>query len=175
MPRAGTGAARAVYPGMRLFLAVLFLLVAAPAAQAGGFATVGLSSTPGDREWTVDITVLQHGVTPLEGVTPHVDITAGATTRTFAARPTGTPGVYRADVVFPHGGRWTYQVRDGFTDISPHTFKAVTIPGAPAGAGAAGDDGGIDLVLLVPGLVLLVAAPLLLLLPRLRRAPEPAL
>ncbi len=159
---------------MRLFLAVLTLLVAAPAAQAGGFATVGMSSTPGDREWTVDITVLQHGVTPLEGVTPHVDITAGATTQTFAARPTGKPGVYRADVVFPHGGRWTYQVRDGFADISPHTFKAVTIPGGPAG-GSAADDGGIDLALLIPGLVLLVAVPLLLLLPRIRRAPEPAL
>jgi hypothetical protein len=162
---------------MRRFLAVFLLLVAAPAAQAGGFATVGLSSTPGDREWTVDITVLQHGVTPLDGVTPHVDITAGSTTRTFAARPTGTPGVYRADVVFPHGGRWSYQVRDGFTDISPHTFKAVTIPGGPAGGPAAGSaaDDGVDLALLVPGLVLLVAAAVLLLLPRIRRAPEPAL
>ena len=62
---------------MRLFLAVACLLVAAPAAQAGGFATVGMSSTPTDREWAVDITVLQHGVTPLADVTPHVDITAG--------------------------------------------------------------------------------------------------
>ncbi len=109
MIRPGTGAARAVYPGMRLFLAVVCLLVAAPAAQAGGFATVGMSSAPTDREWAVDITVLQHGVTPLADVTPHVDISAGATTRTFAARPTGEPGVYRADVVFPHGGEWTYR------------------------------------------------------------------
>jgi hypothetical protein len=161
---------------MRLFLAVLALLVAAPAAQAGGFATVGLSSAPSGAEWTVDITVLQHGVTPLDDVTPHVDIASGATTRTFAARPTGTPGVYRADVVFPHAGRWEYSVRDGFTDISPHTFKAVTIGGAPA-AGPAGTDGGVDLALLVPGLALLAAAPLLLLVPRgrARRPPEPAL
>ena len=175
MIRPGTGAARAVYPGMRLFLAVVCLLVAAPAAQAGGFATVGLSSTPAEPEWTVDITVMQHGVTPLTDVTPHVDIAAGATTRTFAARPTGTPGVYRADVVFPHGGRWTYQVRDGFTDISPHTFKAVTIPGGPAAGSGTGGDGGIDLALLVPGLLLLLAAAVLLLMPRTRRAPEPAL
>ncbi|HYI19676.1 MAG TPA: FixH family protein [Solirubrobacteraceae bacterium] len=161
---------------MRLFLAIACLLVAAPAAQAGGFATVGMSSTPADREWTVDITVLQHGVTPLTDVTPHVDIASGATTRTFAARPTGEPGVYRAEVVFPHGGEWTYQVRDGFTDVSPHTFKAVTIPGGPAAGSGTGGDGGIDLALLVPGLLLLLAAAaVLVLVPRTRRAPEPAL
>ena len=168
---------------MRLFLAVLFLLVGAPAAQAGGFATVGLSSAPAGPEWTVDITVLQHGVTPLEGVTPHVDIASGGTTRTFAARPTGTPGVYRADVVFPHAGRWEYSVRDGFvSDMFPHTFKAVTIGEGAAGAvgegtarATASGGGGIDLALLITGVVLLLAAPLLLLLLRARRAPEPAL
>ena len=121
-----------MYPGMRLLLAVLFLLVAAPAAQAGGFATVGLSSTPSGTDWPVEITVLQHGRTPLDNVTPRVVIAQGATTRTFAGEPTGKPGVYAAHVVFPGGGRWEYSVLDGFTDVLPHTFPAVTLPGRVA-------------------------------------------
>ena len=177
--RAGTARARAVYPGMRLLLAVLILLLAAPAAHAGGFATVGLDSTPAGTDWSVQITVLQHGRTPLQGVTPRVDIRQGATERSFEARPTGTPGVYRADVRFPSGGRWEYSVRDGFTDVSPHTFPPVTIDGPAAApavpAAGAVDDGGVDLALLLAGIVLLLAAPVLLLLPRARRGPEPAL
>ena len=121
-----------MYPGMRLLLAVLFLLIVAPAAHAGGFATVGLSSTPTGTDWPVEITVLQHGRTPLDNVTPRVVITQGATTRTFAGEPTGKPGVYAARVVFPGGGRWEYSVLDGFTDVIPHTFPAVTLPGRVA-------------------------------------------
>ena len=53
--------------------------VAAPAASAGGWATVGLRSLPpsgldANQAWPVDITVLQHGRTPLAGVTPIVRI-----------------------------------------------------------------------------------------------------
>jgi hypothetical protein len=168
-----------VYPGMRLLLAVLLLLAAAPAARAGGFATVGLSSTPSRTDWPVEVTVLQHGRTPMTAVTPRVVIRQGATTRTFAAAPTGEPGVYAAHVVFPGGGRWEYRVLDGFTDAMPHTYPAVTLPGrlaSPAGPAAAGEDGGVDLALLVPGGLALLAAPVLLLLARTRRrAPEPAL
>jgi len=170
-----------VYPGMRLLLAVLFLLAFAPAAQAGGFATVGLSSTPTGTDWPVEITVLQHGRTPLDNVTPRVVISQGGTTRTFAGEPTGEPGVYAAHVKFPGGGRWEYSVRDGFTDAMPHTFPAVTLPGrvaSPASPVAASTDGGggVDLALLIPGLLALLAAPVLLLLPRTRRrSPEPVL
>ena len=178
--RAGTERAHAVYPGMRLLLAVLILLAAAPAAQAGGFATVGLDSTPSGTDWPVEITVLQHGRTPMDNVTPRVVIEQGRTTRTFAGEPTGKPGVYAAHVVFPGGGRWEYSVLDGFTDLLPHTFPAVTLPGrvaSPASAPAAAvDDGGVDLALLIPGVLALLAAPVLLLLPRTRRrGPEPAL
>jgi hypothetical protein len=161
---------------MRLLLAaVLALLAAAPAAHAGGFATVGLDSTPSSTNWSVNITVLQHGRTPLAGVTPHVDIRSGDAERTFAARPTGKTGVYRADVVFPHPGRWEYSVRDGFTDISPHTFAPVDIARAenvPAVATTGGGDDGTDVPLLLGALLALVAAPVLFLLAR--RHPEPA-
>ncbi len=162
--------------------AVLALGLALPAAaSAGGFATVGLSSLPdgtaAGRPWDVRITVLQHGRTPLDDVQPAVRITSprGGSPRTFAARPTGRPGEYRARVVFPTAGTWTYVVDDGFTQT--HTFAPVRItagvaeatpvaaarPHAPV---AAAGGGGPDLVLafgaalaaglLVGALVLLV-------------------
>lgn len=119
----------------KLLLLVAVALAAIPAAGAGGFATVGLSSLPAGtaagETWTVDLTVKQHGRTPLEGVTPVVRVVGGdGPAREFAARPTGTPGVYRADVVFPGEGTWRYEVWDGFTQT--HTYKPVQI-GAPAG------------------------------------------
>jgi hypothetical protein len=138
----------------RLLLAVGLLLVAAPAAHAGGWATVGLSSTPVGQTWNVDLTVLQHGVTPLTDVKPAVTISSGATTKTFAAKPTGKPGVYRAQVVFPSAGRWSYEVDDGFISEQPHTYPAVQISAAPAAATSDGP----NLLWLVPGIALLLAA-----------------
>jgi hypothetical protein len=116
-----------------VLVVVLAALAAAPAAWAGGFVTVGLSSTPAgvgpDRTWAVDITVLQHGRTPVEWSTPSVRIESGATVRTFQAVPTDELGVFRATVVFPRGGNWTYAVSDGFSDTL-HTFPTVRIGGA---------------------------------------------
>ena len=37
----------------------------------------------------------------------------------FAAEPTGQPGVYRARVVFPSAGTWSYGVDDGFAEAIP--------------------------------------------------------
>jgi hypothetical protein len=126
-------------------VALAVLLITAPGAAGGGFATAGLSSTPegiaAGTPWSVDITVLQHGRTPLDGLTPKVRIRSGDTTRQFIARPTGRPGVYRAEVVFPAAGRWSYEVLDGFIDATPHTFPAVDIAGG--GTAPARADGGI--------------------------------
>jgi YtkA-like protein len=128
----------------------LFLLAAGSAlalagtALAGGWATVQLSSTPhgvsAGQPWVVDITVLQHGKTPLAGVKPTVTIykaAARATSAgsaalklTFAAKPTARTGVYRARVVFPSAGTWRYQVYDGFTQYGgaqTHRYAPVKI------------------------------------------------
>lgn len=152
----------------RLLLAVGLLLVAAPAAQAGGWATVTLSSTPAGTvpgaQWNVDITVLQHGVTPLSDVEPAVTISSGDATKTFAAKPTGKPGVYRAEVVFPAAGKWSYEVDDGFMRGVPHTYPAVQIGAAPVAATS--DGGGPNMLWLVPGIALLLAAAALVLRPR---------
>ena len=166
-------------------LAIALLLFAPAVASAGGFATAGLSSTPDGvapgQPWQVDITVLQHGRTPLVGVTPRVQISRGDTTREFAAKPTGEPGVYRARVVFPSAGSWDYQVLDGFNDQLPHTFPAVRIGDGAAAAGAPSqppaptpDDGGIAAGWLWgAGLVLLLAL-VVLLADRERRRPVAA-
>jgi len=163
-------------------LGVLAALVLAPAALAGGWATVGLSSTPvgvqpGDP-WNVDITVLQHGRTPLTDVQPTLTIRNGDATKTFDATPTGKPGVYAARVTFPTAGKWTYEVNDGFVMQQAHTFPAVQI-GEPVSAPAAApttttDDGGPNVTLLVlGGLALLLAAVLLLARRRAGHSREP--
>ena len=75
---------------------VVFAVVVPAAALAGGWATVGLSSTPkgsvAGKPWVVNLTVLQHGVTPLDGIQPHVRITQGTLARQFLARPTAKIG-----------------------------------------------------------------------------------
>ncbi len=157
----------------KVLLALVAAAVLAPAATAGGWATVGLSSLPpaelqAGGTWTVDLTVLQHGVTPLDGVVPTVTLRGedGATAGPFAASATGDPGVYRAEVLFPSAGTWRYEIHDGFTRT--HTFKPVVIGSAPAPA---------SFPLLPVGglaLALLGAAALRLLLRRARHAPQPA-
>jgi hypothetical protein len=125
-------------------------LVCASTALAGGWATVKLSSTPralsAGEPWVVNITVLQHGLAsqPLSGLSPTVTIRKAAArstasragvSRTFKARPTSRPGVYRARVVFPSAGTWHYEVYDAFTlygGARTHRFAPVRV--APAGA-----------------------------------------
>jgi hypothetical protein len=123
-------------------------LIAPATALAGGWATVGLSSLPdGTRpgeEWVVDLTLLQHGVTPLEEVEPRILIrgdSAGAE-ETFAAEATERAGVYRAWVVFPPAGEWSYSVDDDFSQV--HQLGTVSIGGGSstqAVAGTASGDG----------------------------------
>jgi hypothetical protein len=130
-------------------LAVAAVALAAPvAASAGGWATVELDSVPEGlapgETWSVELTILQHGVTPLEGVGPRVIVSkdGGAERRAFPARATSKPGVYRADVVFASAGTWTYRVDDGF--MGERTYPPVAIDKAgdervAASAGLGGD------------------------------------
>jgi hypothetical protein len=162
-----------------LALPILVVLLAAPAAFAGGWATVGLSSTPAGAQpgkpWSVDLTILQHGRTPLADVQPVITITNGDTSRRFMAKPTAKTGVYHADVVFPAAGRWTYKIDDGFITGIPHTYPPVQIGApAPAPARAAGDGGGPSTLWLIPGIALLAAAGLIVASDlRHRRHPRP--
>lgn len=157
-------------------LALAAALIAAPSALAGGWATVGLSSTPAGVQpgdpWAVNITVLQHGRTPLQDVQPTLTIRNGDSSKTFDATPTDKPGVYAASVTFPSAGQWTYEVNDGFITQQPHTFPAVQIGepvSAPAAATTTADDGGVNLTWLLLGGIAFVLAALILLVRRHQR------
>jgi YtkA-like len=114
-----------------LLAAIAAALAVPPAASAGGWATVGFDPPPEGLQpgqtWQLEMTVLQHGVTPLEGVRPRVIVTSpdGSAQDSFSARATGKPGVYRANVVFESAGSWELVVDDGFT--ATHDFPAVQV------------------------------------------------
>jgi hypothetical protein len=116
---------------MRKILLVVFAALAfAPSAQAGCWATVKLSSLPTARVWNVTITPLQHGRTLLPNAKPRIEIRNGSGAwRVFRARPTARTGVFRARVVFPKAGTWTFRVWDGFEPHCAryHTYRSVTL------------------------------------------------
>ena len=150
-----------------LLLAVFAALLLATPATAGGWATVGLGPPDdgigaGDT-WNAEMTILQHGVTPLVGVSPVVKISKDGETHEFAAVPTGEDGVYLAKVEFPSEGSWTYQVDDGFSRT--HSF-------APVQVGTGTGDGGFS----IPDWtwVLVAAAGALLVLFLISRRSRPA-
>ena len=158
------------------------LLALPAAAQAGGWATVTLSSTPDGlapgQPWLVELEILQHGRTPLDGVEPSIVLTdATGATRSVAAKPTGRPGVYSARAVFPAAGRWTYAVDDGFSQV--HDYPRVTIGGAaaaqPIGTNPAPASGGEGFPWSALGIALLagVAAAVLTTGVRRRRSRPP--
>ncbi len=76
--------------------------------------------------------MLQHGQTPVGGLTPVVTISAGDRTETFAAVETSEVGVYEASVVFQEDGDWRVVIDSGFGDSSV-TYGPVTIGSAPTG------------------------------------------
>lgn len=123
------------------FVLLLAFAATAGTAHAGGWATVELgaaapSGLDAGEPWRVELIVKQHGITPLDGVTPSVEITdeAGAV-RTFPARPTGRPGSYMAEVTYPSPGTWNTRIYDGFTDAVPHRLSPMTVsPGSGAAA-----------------------------------------
>ncbi|MDP1849583.1 MAG: hypothetical protein Q8K79_17490 [Solirubrobacteraceae bacterium] len=166
-------------------LAITGLLALPAGVSAGGWAMVQLSSTPdgvaAGKPWDVDISVLQHGFRPLDGVHPTVTIASadGSLRRTFTTRPAGRAGVHRASVTFPRAGTWRYTIDDGFT--MRHPYPPVQIgDGAGAAAGASGQrDGGGGLALDrlgLAGLAGLLAAGVALTPARLRarRTEHPA-
>jgi hypothetical protein len=108
-------------------------------AHAGGWATVELGQAPGslstDEPWRVELIVKQHGVTPMDGLKPSVEITNDAgVVKTFPASPAGRTGTYVAEVTFPSAGTWRTRFYDGFTDVSPHRLSPITVSGASASA-----------------------------------------
>ena len=114
--------------------------------------------------------MLQHGQTPLAGVTPVVRIRddGGTVVKSFTATPTGKTGVYHAVVRFPDEGSYSYEVYDGFTQYGgaqTHTFKPIVV--GPA-------DDGLPYGLLTVALGLAAALAGATILALRRRRPDPA-
>jgi hypothetical protein len=119
-------------------LAAAIALATAGTAGAGGWATVGFAPLPEGTSaggtWTPEITVLQHGQTPLGGLSPTVTIVddeSGAM-QSFTAAETDAVGIYTADVVFPAAGDWRITVDSTFGD-SRVTYGPVRIGDGPVG------------------------------------------
>jgi hypothetical protein len=123
-----------------LLTTAVAVLSAATAAWAGGYATANLDSTPKGvapgEPWNVEMTILQHGRTPLPDLSPAIVVALpGGGEKRFAGEPVdGKPGAYRATVVFPKAGNYSYKVDDGFTNAIPHTFPPVQIGGGATAA-----------------------------------------
>jgi hypothetical protein len=159
-----------------LLLAALAGAVLVPGAGAGGWATVQLSAVPtdGTRAGTtlpIDITVLQHGRTPLAGVTPVFRLRDedGRLLAAYRGTPTGRTGVYHVDVRLP-AGVIRYEVDDGFTqygNATTHTYAPVRIEG-PAG----GSFPTVPVVLAAVLALALAATAALVLVRRSRSAPR---
>lgn len=159
-------------------VAAVAALVAAGGASAGGWATAGVSPPPpddpgGGTTWNTTLTIRQHGTTPLDGISPAVVLrnTDTGEERQFRGTPTGEPGRYAAEVVFPDSGRWAVQVYDGFVEYgnaTRHSFGVVAL-----GPAAAGEDG-FPLGWTLAGVGAAVAAGLALLLLLRRRSAAPA-
>jgi hypothetical protein len=128
---------------MRLLVvlsAVAAALAIAPSASPGGWATVGFEPLPDGTSaggtWNPTIFVKQHGITPLQGLQPVVEIydDRGGAATTFFAKETSEAGVYEADVVFPAQGDWRVTIHSGFGD-SQVSYGPVAIGPAVVGNG----------------------------------------
>jgi YtkA-like len=140
-------------------------LIASSAASAGGWATVGLdppfpSGTGPGEPWDTNMTILQHGQTPLTGLSPTITITLedSGRTETFAATETDEPGVYAASVVFPEAGPWRIVADSTFGD-SKLTYGPVLIEPTPGttGGGSERDFPILPLLAGLGGLVVVAA------------------
>jgi hypothetical protein len=165
---------------MRFLVAICaaaIALAAVSSAHAGGWATVSVDRLPTGLDardaWSTEITILQHGRTPLTGLEPLVVIREQETgaERQFRATPSAEPGVYDARVVFPAGGDWNVRVETGWWGEGGLTFGPVAI-GDGSGIGVASDSFPVAPIVVLAVFVLLLAAAAL----RVRRrfGPTPA-
>ena len=117
-------------------LALALLLLAAGAAEAGGWAVLTLEQMPdhvtSGEPFTIGFAIRQHGKTPSTGLTPVITAVHPQTDESlkFTAQETADPGRYTAVLTLPHAGEWTWQI-DGF-GVHPLPPLSVQAPTAVA-------------------------------------------
>ena len=99
-----------------LVLALLLSLILAVPAFAGGWAIITLDDVPTNvvagQSLTVGFRVLQHGQTPVEGLSPTVRASLYEETKFVVdATPEGKPGHYIATLTFPKEGEWEWSIQ----------------------------------------------------------------
>jgi hypothetical protein len=127
--------------------ALLLALGLVGGVSAGGWSVVVLDSESAligvDRPvdagapFTIGFTVLQHGKTPVDGITPTITLSNGAAGErlTFFAEAQGGPGHYVATITLPEAGAWEWEI-EAFGP--PATMAPITVAApAPAPAPAA--------------------------------------
>jgi len=96
----------------------MVLLLPAIVALAGGWAAITVEDLPdhvaAGRPVSLEFTVRQHGVSPLNGLEPRVEGRARGARVRAAAVPVGAAGQYRATVTIPEPGEWTFTIHSGF-------------------------------------------------------------
>jgi cytochrome c2 len=102
-------------------LLVGMLLLVTP-VLAGGWAVITLDELPGEivagQPIEIGFTVRQHGVTPMEGLTPTIHARQAGFTLTEQAKAQGETGHYVATLTFPQAGEWTWSI-EAFTGNQP--------------------------------------------------------
>jgi hypothetical protein len=122
----------------RFILTVVIVAAVATAAYAGGWAIVTLNEFPdhavAGKPLQLTFTVLQHGVSPLNGLKPTISAT---TSRGLSAKAavvaSRKPGEYTAALMLPEPGDWTIAIHSGFND-SETTLPALKVIAAGAAA-----------------------------------------
>jgi len=97
------------------FALLLTFLLTAP-VFAGGWAVITLDELPTNvkagEEFTVGFVVLQHGKTPMAGLTPTITASLNKDEHFIVmAKEDGKPGHYIAEVTFPKEGDWNWSIQ----------------------------------------------------------------
>jgi hypothetical protein len=117
-------------------LALLFAVVFAFPAFAGGWAVITLDDLPfnvvAGEPLSIGFTVLQHGRTPMTDLYPTINAKlASGETMSVSAEPNGKPGHYSATLTFPKEGSWEWSIQ-AFTMDQPMPVLDVAASNAAA-------------------------------------------
>lgn len=106
------------------FLLILPFAFGVTTAIAGGWASIELDELPGGisagEAFTVKFTVLQHGVSPMDGLEPviHASLPGSKTSLDFQAENAKGEGRYQVTLNLPEAGEWIWSIK-AFTMNQP--------------------------------------------------------
>lgn len=121
------------------FIGLIILLLCVRPAAAGGWVVITLDELPGPiragKIVRLGFTVRQHGVTPINGVTPVLTTANPETgeTITAEAQQVGETGHFEVAVVFPGAGTWEWRLKAPPFPQETHFEPITVLPAASTG------------------------------------------